>query len=212
MRFGKPPLVELYFDVTLRNRRDEPRWFLLPSHLYPQSASFAAKGGVDHLQVFAPRGEGRVVIGHFLGTGGFQALLLAARAEVRLRRLRISFWGELPARLRVEVVTAKRLQIGDEDAESWFGVNPTSSAVADIAEDATNQMHSLRSKSTPDDREVPARFEQDSRFELDVSLGKEKKVSLRTAKPTNRIVKPTKRSGAFAPGVVANTSRSADLF
>jgi hypothetical protein len=172
MRFGKPPLVELYFDVTLRNSRDEPRWFLLPSNLSPKSTSFAAKGGVDTLEAFAPRGTGHVVVGRFLGTGGFQAILLAAHAEVCLRLLRIAFWGDLPSRLRVEVVTAKRLRIGDEDAISWFGINPTSSVKAEIAEDATSQTRSLRSKSTPDDREVAATFDEDRRFELEVSLDK----------------------------------------
>jgi hypothetical protein len=172
MRFGKPPFVELYFDVTLRNSRDEPGWFLLPSNLNPESTSFAAKGGVDTLEAFAPRGTGRVVVGRFLGTGGFQAILLAAHAEVRLRLLRISYWGDLPARLRVEVVTAKRLRIGDEDAVSWFGINPESSVKADIAEDATGQTRSLRSKSTPDDKEVAATFDEDRRFELEVSLDK----------------------------------------
>jgi hypothetical protein len=174
MRFGKPPLVELYFDVTLRNSRDEPRWFLLPGNLNRESTSFAAKGGVDTLEAFAPRGVGRVVVGRFLGTGGFQAIQLAAHSEVRLRLLRISFWGDLPARVRVEVVTAKRLRIGDEDAASWFGINPTSSVKADIAEDATSQARSLSSKSTPDDKELAATFDEDRRFELEVSLGKKK--------------------------------------
>lgn len=171
MRFGKPPLVDLYFDVTLRNSRRAPRWFLLPSTLNPQSTSFAAKGGVDHLEVFAPRGVGRVVVGRFLGTGGFQALLLPPRAEVRLRLLRISFWGELPARLHVEVVTAKRLKIGGGDALTWFGADAESSTHADIAEDATSETRNLRSKSTPDDKEVAVSFEEDRRFGLDVSLG-----------------------------------------
>ena len=40
------------------------------------------KGGVDTLEVFAPRGKGRVRIGRFLGTGGFQALLLPPGADI----------------------------------------------------------------------------------------------------------------------------------
>src|SRR4030095_23819 len=35
MHSRKPPLVELVFDVVLRNDRAQPRWFLLPSHMYP---------------------------------------------------------------------------------------------------------------------------------------------------------------------------------
>src|SRR5689334_20164913 len=33
MRFGRPPLVYLSFDVILRNDENGPRWFLLPSNL-----------------------------------------------------------------------------------------------------------------------------------------------------------------------------------
>src|SRR5438132_662426 len=102
MHFRKPPLVELVFDVLLRNDRAQPRWFLLPSNLGPGHASIGEKGGVDALEVFAPRGSGRVVIGHFLGTGGFQALLLPAHAEIHLRALPISYWGDVPDRLQIE--------------------------------------------------------------------------------------------------------------
>src|SRR5260370_25967184 len=84
MQFGKPPLVELYFDVVLRNDRSEPRWFLLPSNLDPESAAIGTKGGVDGVEVFAPHGAGRVIIGHFLGTGGVEPPLFAAPAHVRV--------------------------------------------------------------------------------------------------------------------------------
>ena len=93
LRMRKPPLVELYFDVVLRNDRAEPRWFLVPSNLGPGTSALLTKGGVDGVEVFGPRGKGRVVIGHFLGTGGFYALLLPARAEVRLQMFPISYWG-----------------------------------------------------------------------------------------------------------------------
>ena len=33
-RAGKPPLLRLLFDVTLRNDRAEPRWFLLPKAIW----------------------------------------------------------------------------------------------------------------------------------------------------------------------------------
>src|SRR6266566_8479187 len=65
MRWRKPPLVELYFDVVLHNDRTEPLWVLLPSNLGPESASVGTKGGVDGVEVIAPHGEGRVIIGHF---------------------------------------------------------------------------------------------------------------------------------------------------
>ena len=170
MRYRKPPLVELYFDVVLRNGRGQSRWFLLPSHLGPGMASIGGKGGVDTLEVFAPHGRGRVIVGHFLGTGGFQALLLPAHARVRLRMFAISYWGDLPDDLQVEVATAKRLTIGGEDARTWFKVNPMSSTSADIAENPTSSNRMIHSRHTPDNREVTTHFEPDQRIKLQVSL------------------------------------------
>ena len=170
MRLRKPPLAELYFDIVLRNNHTEPRWFLLPSNLGPGTSAPVTKGGVDGVEVFAPRGKGRIFLGHFLGTGGFYALLLPARAEVRLRMFPISYWGDVPDQLEVEVVTTKRLTIGGEPATAWFGLNPASSARADIAESTLSQERMIRARHTPDRREVAAVSEKESRFKLEVSL------------------------------------------
>ncbi|MDX6403029.1 MAG: hypothetical protein QOH70_484 [Blastocatellia bacterium] len=170
MRPRKPPLVELYFDVVLRNARAEPRWFLLPGNLGPGTQPLGGKGGVDTVEVFAPQGTGRVIVGHFLGTGGFQALLLPAHAHVRLRMFPISYWGDLPDHLQVEVVTAKRLTIGGEPAEAWFGLNPLCSARADIAESALSQTRMIRSRHSQERKEVRVLSEEENRFKLEVSL------------------------------------------
>lgn len=174
LHMRKPPLVELDFDVVLRNDRAEPRWFLLPSNLGSENSPLLAKGGVDGVEVFAPRGSGRVIIGHFLGTGGFYALLLPARAEVHLRMFPISYWGDLPDQLPVEVVTAKRLTIGGEPASAWFGLNPSASARANITENVLSQNRMVSSRHTPDRKEVVTSIEKDGRFRIRVSLkGKE---------------------------------------
>jgi hypothetical protein len=170
MHYRKPPLVELIFDVVLRNDRAQPRWFLLPSHVYPDKPGIPIKGGVDTLEVFAPRGRGRVIIGRFLGTGGFQALLLPAHAEIHLRMFPISYWGDLPANLDVEIVIARRLTIGVETAESWFGKNPMSSVTADISEAAESAMRISHTRRTPDNKEVAPTIEADRRFRIQVSL------------------------------------------
>src|SRR5437016_3636631 len=59
MRLRKPPLAELYFDIRLRNDGAAARWFLLPSNLGSSNTSIGAKGGIDTLEVFAPREIGR---------------------------------------------------------------------------------------------------------------------------------------------------------
>jgi hypothetical protein len=42
------------------------------SWLTPGTSSLGTKGGVDTVEVFAPHGKGRVIVGHFLGTGGYR--------------------------------------------------------------------------------------------------------------------------------------------
>jgi hypothetical protein len=170
MHFRKPPLVELVFDVVLRNDRKSPRWFLLPSNLGPGHAPVGEKGGVDTLEVFAPRGKGRVRLGRFLGTDGFNALLLSPHAEIRLRHFPISYWGELPANLEIQIVIARRLTIGGEAAESWFGRNPMSSVTADISEEAESVMRITHSRHTPGNKEVAPTIEAERRFRIQVSL------------------------------------------
>jgi hypothetical protein len=172
MRFGKPPLVYLSFDVTLLNDQKSPRWFLLPSNLGSGHAAVGEKGGVDTLEVFSPRGKGRVVVGRFLGTGGFNALLLPPGAVVRLRLFPISYWGDPPDNLEIEIVIARELTIGGDKAENWFGNIPLSSVKADIAEDAENPMRMRTSKRTKDNKEVAPVIEEDRRLRLQVSLGK----------------------------------------
>jgi len=170
MRFGKPPLVYLSFDVILRNDQKSPRWFLLPSNLGSGHGAIGEKGGVDTLEVFSPQGKGRVVIGRFLGTGGFNAVLLPARAEVRLRQFPISYWGDPPGNLEIEIVIAKQLTIGGDRAENWFGKSPMSSVKADIAEGAENPMRVRTTKRTSDNKEVAPLIEEDRRLRLPVSL------------------------------------------
>lgn len=172
MRFGRPPLVYLSFDVLLRNEEESPRWFLLPSNLGSGHGPIGEKGGVDTLEVFSPRGKGHVVVGRFLGTGGFNALLLPPGAAVRLRLFPISYWGDPPANLQIEIVIARGLTIGGDKAESWFGNSPLSSVKADIAEDAENPMRMRTSKRTKDNKEVVPVFEEDQRLRLQVSLEK----------------------------------------
>jgi hypothetical protein len=174
IRFRKPPLAELYFDVTLRNDRAAPRWFLLPSNLRSGKAPIGEKGGVDALEAFAPNGKGHVIVGHFLGTAGFHAILLAPRSEVRLRLFPISYWGDPPANLQVEVVIARRLTIGGKRAEKWFGKNPMSSVKADILENAIDVRMMTQSRHAPDNKEVAIVIDEDRRVQLQVPLERTK--------------------------------------
>ena len=171
-QFAKPPQIRLYFDVKLCNKYRAPAWFLLPSNLGPDRKSLGTNGGVDAVEVFEPHGEGRVIIGHFLGNGGFQALLLRPGAEVHFRRFQISYWGEMPHQLETEVVVTKSLKIGGEDARLWFRINPLSSRKVEVSEDATDAMRIVRTRRTADNREVPVEIGESETVKLQIELKK----------------------------------------
>lgn len=166
VRYGRPPLVKLSLDVTLRNHGAQPRWFILPNAAAIPPPP--VKTGVDGAQVYALSGRGRVVVARFSGTGGFQALLLPADAEVRMRQVPVLFWGHLSERsLPVEVITARRLQINAEPVEARVGPGFLSDAKADASEEDRKRIHS---RDTPGSKEVPVSVEQDQRITIQVQL------------------------------------------
>lgn len=168
-RRGRPPTVILLFDLTLHNQSGQPRWFVLP--MWIDSPWKQGKGGVDGVEVFSLPGARRVVLGRFLGTGRFQALLLAGGARVRLRRLPISLWEEEPAQgaMEVEIVIARRIRAGGEPAEAWFGIDPT---IEDGAEGVGDESAIIMARQTPDHKEVAVSMDEDSRVTLWVDVTK----------------------------------------
>jgi len=170
LRPGRPPLAYLTFDVRLRNDSGSSRWFLLPSNIGSGHEPVGGKGGVDALESFLLLRTGRVTLGHFLGTGGFNALLLPAHADIRLRRFPISYWGELPDTVPIEIVIAKSLKIGSESAESWFESVPLSSKNADILTDVDRGMRLGKTKHTPDNKEITPAIDVERRVALQVSI------------------------------------------
>ncbi|HEX9545614.1 MAG TPA: hypothetical protein VF955_10550, partial [Pyrinomonadaceae bacterium] len=57
-----------------------------------------------------------------------------------------------------------------EPAAAWFELNPMCSVRADITEGVLSQTCMLRSRHTPDGKEVATLSEEESRFKLAVSL------------------------------------------
>lgn len=170
---GKPPLVTLLFDVTLRNAESAPRWFVLPLSL-PKDAGVEAESdaGVAGVEVFEASGNGRAVLGKFLGTAGFQVVLVAPKAEVKLQRVGISYWQASPrkdlASLPIEVVIAKELTVGGEPAAAWFGtVDPLSGARVSADASAAKR---AGSRMTEDRGEVPVVISEDRRVSLEVGV------------------------------------------
>jgi hypothetical protein len=120
----RPPLVELRARATLANPRARPRWFLLPSSL--DAAGRWTAGGVSSVAVYAGRGAAGACVASFAGTGGFHAVLVAARATVTIEGLPIERWGAAPEAVDFDVVTARGLSIDGRPAESWLAPIPAS--------------------------------------------------------------------------------------
>lgn len=164
MEPGRPPLMRLRFDVTLRNPSAEPRWVIFPKETgrAPKSG-----GGVDGVEVDA-LGSPPVLVGRFQGTGSVQAVRLAGGAKVTLRRFTVSSWEDLPdGPASLEVVIASDLKVGGEDAAAWFGKDPTSPSTADVSEDGQSR---AGSRHTPDRREVPITFTEEQRVKVDYNV------------------------------------------
>ena len=159
-RPGRPPQERLLIDTVMHNGESSPRWFVLPTNVPTQTG-----GGVDVVEVYEYSGKGRALVGRFLGTGGFQALLIPAGGAVTLHGLPLSYWGEPPMRLSLDVTIAQDFTIGAEPAAAWFGGDPTSDAVV---EGKTEK--AVSSKKSPDGREQPVQFIDGKQVSVSVAL------------------------------------------
>jgi hypothetical protein len=149
MRYRRPPLVELFLDVLLHNRFAEARWFILPRNI-----GGSQRGGIDGVKVYQIKGQGRIVIAEFYGTGGFQAILLPPDATVKLKNLSINYWEKvIPGKkIQIDGIVAKQVIIGGEPIRNWFEQNPISDLHANVDMIKKEQ---ITRRTTKDNREVP---------------------------------------------------------
>jgi hypothetical protein len=169
VRYKHPPLVDVFFDVALDNDASYARWFLLPTRLPSLPPEQDRRGGIEGVEVLRLAGKGRVVLGRFLGTRGFQALFVPAQAELNLRRLSFGSWTEAPRSFTTEAVIAKDVTIGGEPLRDWFGCDPLSDAHADVTLD---QAQTIAERHTAGRSELPIVIIEGRNVELYVDLGK----------------------------------------
>lgn len=165
---NKPPLMTLLVNVTLRNEEKTPRWFVFPGEL-PVSEG-AASGGVIGVETFDASDNGHLVVGRFLGSAAFQAVLVPAGGEVRLDRFGIPVWQGPATKgpLAIEVLIAKEITVGGEPAAAWFGTtSPTSDA---RASGDVSKARRGSSRKTEDRSEVKVTFDEDRRIPLEVAI------------------------------------------
>ena len=126
--YGKPHLAENYFDVALRNRSDEPRWFVLPETFpFDDKEPTASPGGEGEVQWFQlSKAPTNVVIAMGVYTGMW-ALLLAGHATVGLRDLKISsHWSDRPKTVRLTLLIVKSITVGGKPLANSVSVDPLS--------------------------------------------------------------------------------------
>lgn len=161
---AKPPMGTILLDVTLRNAESSPRWFVLPGQL-PKDAEGE---GVTGVEAYELSGNGRAVLGKWLGTAGFQTVLVAPGAEVKLQGVALPVWKatDVKGPLAIEVVIAKDITVGGRPAASWFEkTNPLSDARASA--DVSKAKRS-GSKMTEDRSEVPVVISEDRRVTVEI--------------------------------------------
>jgi len=132
--FGKPPLKEHLFDVTLRNPSPEPRWLLVPETFPYEGDTKPAigDGNLAELQIFETSKHPRTVVAQAVGSH-FWAIRLVGHGTVTLRQLPISSWWEnLPDSVDLPVVVASEVLVGGQPMASCFPGDPLSESGADV--------------------------------------------------------------------------------
>jgi hypothetical protein len=130
-RRARPPKVELRFDVTVRNGAGEVRWAILKDS-FRDGERAGASTRVFSVDLYELSGTGRVAVAHFIGDGGFYAAQVPADSELRLNQLPISYWGELPEELALELVMAGALLLDDRPAQNAFSLTLLSDPGAEV--------------------------------------------------------------------------------
>jgi hypothetical protein len=170
----RPPLTKLFFNITLWNRAEHTRWFLLPDNLYSRALT-PSKGGIDAVEVFSAVPPPKVSVAKFMGTfhlqpesaSGFQALLLPAGARISIRRFSIGYWGDAPRSVPVRLVIADVVTIGDTPAMAWTGADLLSDRSADVIRDELRLVHSTQA---PKLKELPVRIVGTEEFTIDAPV------------------------------------------
>ena len=155
---GRPPLLYLSFNITLRNPGDKPQWFLFPASLYDKPQTARPDAGIDSIELLSDFPEHKVTVVDFMGTmklqpdgaGGFKGVLLPPAASVSIQGFGISFWGEPASPISIHVVIADHITIGGLPVEQWMGETLTSAKSADV-----KNLERAGSKSSPDLGELP---------------------------------------------------------
>lgn len=135
---SRPSGLWLLFDVSLKNRADDARWFVLPAHVDADATAAEPRPfSVISVEVWRLNARTSIPWIHFVGSEGFQAFLLPPHAALRIIHLPIVWYGDPPrGATAFRCAAADDITIEGESAERWIPTAVTSpaSATADYDE------------------------------------------------------------------------------
>lgn len=171
--FAHSPEEPLLFDVTINNLSGQTKWVIFPGKI-DFTRKKEERGGVDGLSILQKKeNENRIVLGIFMGTGGFQVLNIPPEAEIHLGKFSISHWDEdihiINTPFSIEIIIANDISIGGKPARDWFTVDPLCSAKADIL---CENLVILDEIMTPDNKEHPVTINKEYSYNLYFDLKK----------------------------------------
>jgi hypothetical protein len=166
---GKPPSKTFYVDATLTNEQKTSRWILFQGTT-PDSVS-RPEGGVDVLQLFQPKGEGKVIAIEMLGTNLYEwAFLLPGGASITVKNIPIGNWDEdIPTELQIKAIFASSLSFGGKDASTYLKEDPSCDAKATVAFERSKSNNMTGSIKFSDDyKEIPLEYKAEHSVTLKV--------------------------------------------
>lgn len=151
---GKPPLRVLRFDITLRNRDRNQRWFIFPGSIHQKRLN----PNLERIEIFeavAYQGQGQAIVANLRSnhSASFYALLLPAGAKIKLRNFKISdwgadYWGQHQQPLPIQFFTTSNLTIAGKPAAEYLNRSLISSIKADVDVSVRNRVINPNSKKT----------------------------------------------------------------
>lgn len=169
--YGKPPLKQHGFDVTIKNPAGEPRWLVLPDTFPYAGREDPAPGGeLSELQVFKVSEAPAVII---KGVGAnLWAVRLPGGGTMTLRNLKISsWWEEVPATTTLRMIVARELRLGERPLEEVVGRRFESQTGVDVkGPESAADPRADAFWHTPDNSAVALTIVEESRTEVVVAL------------------------------------------
>lgn len=117
---SKKERKKLYFDVTIQNRSDKARWFIIPAEI--QTAAWMQK--INLVQVYDSCSRAALAV-RFFGKKSYYALLLEPKTVLHIEELPISLEkkkDKINDFIHIEALIAKAIQVENTPLPEWINI------------------------------------------------------------------------------------------